>query len=122
MPLLRTFALKPITRHSPHCIRSMSTSCGFWKSLNGFDRVNPQVSAMSTRLVSWALPMVISVLALIDGADVGTIFELGYAHAKGIPVVAFAQSMNEEDMKMIVGSGAHVVSDFTTAVFMTAWL
>jgi len=62
------------------------------------------------------------VLALVDGADVGTIFELGYAHAKGIPVVAFAQSMSEEDLKMIVGAGARVVSDFTTAVFMTAWL
>jgi nucleoside 2-deoxyribosyltransferase len=62
------------------------------------------------------------VLALVDGADVGTIFELGYAHAKGIPVVAFAQSMSDEDLKMIVGAGTRVVSDFTTAVFTTAWL
>jgi hypothetical protein len=62
------------------------------------------------------------VLALVDGADVGTIFELGYARAREIPIVAFAQAMPIEDLKMISGSGAHIVGDFATAIFHTAWL
>jgi nucleoside 2-deoxyribosyltransferase-like protein/pfkB family carbohydrate kinase len=61
-------------------------------------------------------------LALIDGADVGTIFEVGYARARDLPIVAFAQAMPPEDLKMIVGSGVRVVADFTTAIFQTAWL
>jgi hypothetical protein len=61
-------------------------------------------------------------LAMIDGADVGTIFEVGYARARDLPIVAFAQAMPPEDLKMIVGSGVRVVADFTTAIFETAWL
>ncbi len=61
-------------------------------------------------------------LALIDGADVGTIFEVGYARARDLPVVAFAQAMPPEDLKMIVGSGVRVVADFASAIFETAWL
>jgi hypothetical protein len=62
------------------------------------------------------------VLALVDGADVGTIFELGYARARNLPIVAFAQAMPREDLKMISGSGAYVVGDFATAIFHTVWL
>jgi nucleoside 2-deoxyribosyltransferase len=61
------------------------------------------------------------VLALVDGADPGTIFEVGYARAKGLPVVALAETVSEEDLKMIEGSGCTVVNDFATALYYTAW-
>lgn len=61
------------------------------------------------------------VLALVDGADPGTIFEVGYARALGLPVVALAETLSEEDLKMIEGSGCVVVNDFATALYYTAW-
>lgn len=62
------------------------------------------------------------VFALLDGVDTGTVFEVGYARAKGIPVYTFAQSVSEEDMKMVVGSGCKVFYDFVTAVHQCAWM
>ena len=59
--------------------------------------------------------------ALIDGLDSGTIFEIGYARAKGKKVYALAQATGEEDLKMIVGSGCKVFSDYVTAIYQTAW-
>lgn len=61
------------------------------------------------------------VLALVDGLDPGTIFEIGYARAKNIPVICFVQTEKEEDLKMMVGSGCKMVNDFTTAIYQTAW-
>jgi nucleoside 2-deoxyribosyltransferase len=61
------------------------------------------------------------VLALVDGADPGTIFEVGYARALGLPVVALAETLSSEDLKMIEGSGCLVVNDFATALYYTAW-
>lgn len=61
-------------------------------------------------------------LALVDGGDVGTIFEIGYARAKGIPVVAFAQKTAEEDLKMLSGSGCAIIQDFVTAIYHTSWM
>ena len=60
-------------------------------------------------------------LALVDGADPGTIFEVGYARARGLPVVALAETLSEENLKMIEGSGCETVSDFATALYFTAW-
>ncbi len=62
-----------------------------------------------------------AVLALVDGLDAGTVFEIGYARAKNIPVVAFVQNEDAESLKMITGSGCDLVSDFATAVYRTAW-
>jgi len=62
------------------------------------------------------------VLALVDGGDVGTIFEVGYAKAHGIPVVAFSQNMPEEDLKMLEGTDCIIVKDFVTAIYETSWL
>ncbi|RII26350.1 MAG: nucleoside 2-deoxyribosyltransferase [Geobacter sp.] len=61
------------------------------------------------------------VLALVDGLDTGTIFEIGYARANNIPVICFVQAEKEEDLKMMVGSECKVVNDFTTAIYQTAW-
>jgi nucleoside 2-deoxyribosyltransferase len=62
------------------------------------------------------------VLALLDGADLGTVFEVGYARKMGIPVVVLAQQLTEESLKMITGSGCDVVNDFATAIYHTAWI
>lgn len=61
------------------------------------------------------------VLALVDGADPGTLFEVGYARALGIPVVALAERLEAENLTMISGSGCDVVTDFTTAIYRILW-
>jgi nucleoside 2-deoxyribosyltransferase len=61
------------------------------------------------------------VLAIVDGLDTGTIFEIGYARAKNIPVICLVQAEREEDLKMLVGSGCKMIGDFTTAIYHTAW-
>lgn len=61
------------------------------------------------------------VFAILDGLDPGTIFEIGYARAQNIPVYALAQAVNEEDLKMVVGSDCRVFFDFVTALHHTAW-
>lgn len=62
-----------------------------------------------------------TLLAIIDGLDPGTFFEIGYARALGIPAVILAQNVKEEDLKMLEGSGCDVVGDFVTAIYKTAW-
>jgi nucleoside 2-deoxyribosyltransferase len=61
------------------------------------------------------------VFAILDGLDAGTVFEVGYARAQGIPVYALAQAVNEEDLKMVIGSNCNVYFDFVTALHHTAW-
>lgn len=62
-----------------------------------------------------------SIFALLDGLDSGTLFEVGYARALGIPVYGFAQITPEEDLKMVAGSGCQVFSDFVTGLHRCAW-
>jgi hypothetical protein len=61
------------------------------------------------------------VLALVDGADPGTIFEVGFARARGLQVIALSEALSEEDLKMIEGSGCERVVDFATALYFVAW-
>lgn len=61
------------------------------------------------------------VFAILNGMDAGTVFEVGYAVKKGIPVVALAQNVKDEDLKMIVGNGCQVVVDFASAIYRTIW-
>ncbi|WP_144157526.1 PfkB family carbohydrate kinase [Paraburkholderia sp. BCC1885] len=61
------------------------------------------------------------VFAILDGVDTGTVFEVGYASSLGVPVYALAQSVAEENLKMIVGTGSQVFTDFVTALHYTAW-
>jgi nucleoside 2-deoxyribosyltransferase len=60
-------------------------------------------------------------LALLDGRDVGTIFEVGYARKKGIPVIGLAENVSAEDLKMFLGTGCEIVDDFATAIYKTVW-
>ncbi|MCE9555396.1 MAG: nucleoside 2-deoxyribosyltransferase [Planctomycetes bacterium] len=63
-----------------------------------------------------------AVFAIVDGLDGGTLFEVGYAVAKGIPVIAFGQSTGKEDLLMIEGSpGCRLFDDFPTAIYHAAW-
>lgn len=61
------------------------------------------------------------VLALLDGGDPGTLFEVGYARALGIPVVALAERVETDNLTMISGSGCDVVRDFATAIYRVLW-
>jgi nucleoside 2-deoxyribosyltransferase len=61
------------------------------------------------------------VFAILDGLDAGTVFEVGYARAKNLPVYVLAQSVSEEDLKMVTGSNCNVFFDFVTALHHTAW-
>lgn len=61
-------------------------------------------------------------LALADGGDTGTVFEIGYARARGVPVVVLATTLGPEALKMIAGSGCVVIDDFCTAIYKTSWL
>lgn len=62
-----------------------------------------------------------AVLALIDGEDAGTMFELGYARNLDIPVVAFSESPRPESLTMLIGTGCDLTDDFATAVYRAIW-
>jgi nucleoside 2-deoxyribosyltransferase len=68
-----------------------------------------------------ALKLSRAVLALVDGLDAGTLFEIGYARSLGRPVVVLAQSTPEEPLKMLTGTACDVVADFVTALYRAAW-
>ncbi len=61
------------------------------------------------------------VLACLDGLDPGTLYEVGYAHKIGLPVVAFVSAERDEDLKMLIGGGCDMTSDFATAFYLTVW-
>lgn len=52
-----------------------------------------------------------AVLAVLNRGDAGTIFGVGYAAAKGFPVVALAQNMRPEGIKMLEGTGCLIVGN-----------
>ena len=62
-----------------------------------------------------------AMLALIDGEDAGTLFEIGYARDRGIAVIAFSEAPRPESLTMLEGSGCSIVTDFTSAVYQTVW-
>lgn len=62
-----------------------------------------------------------AVLALSDGWDAGTVYECGWASREGIPVVAFGANASSEAAKMLIGDGAEMHSDFSTAVYRSIW-
>jgi nucleoside 2-deoxyribosyltransferase len=61
------------------------------------------------------------VFAILSGLDTGTVFEVGYAVKKGIPVVGLAQNVKEEDLKMMEGTGCEIVDDFTSGLYRAVW-
>ncbi|OBA85563.1 hypothetical protein A5642_23970 [Mycolicibacterium mucogenicum] len=61
------------------------------------------------------------VLALLDHADPGTVFEVGWAVRANIPVVGYAQVLDPEGAKMLVGTEVEMHTDLSTACYRAAW-
>lgn len=63
------------------------------------------------------------VFAILDGFDPGTLFELGYAHRLGIPIVAFTnrhQDLKDERLNMLRGLGVELHDDYAYAIWRSA--
>lgn len=69
----------------------------------------------------YALEQSSIVLALLDGLDPGTVFEVGYACAKNIPVIVIAEFVDANSLTMVIGSGCEITNDFTTGIYTTCW-
>ena len=63
-----------------------------------------------------------AVFAIADNLDAGTMFEIGCAASRRIPVVVYAERVCELDLTMLVGAGGKVCRDFTTAIYELQWL
>jgi len=61
------------------------------------------------------------VFAIADGLDPGTLYEIGYARAKGKPVVVYSERQKEEDLKMMEGSGCVMCHGYATAIYSALW-
>lgn len=62
-----------------------------------------------------------SVLALLDDNDQGTVFEVGWARKMDVPVVMYAEHLDAEGSKMLLGTGARHYDDLSTAVYKAQW-
>lgn len=60
-------------------------------------------------------------LAVLFDMDAGTIFEIGYAIARGIRVVILVENIREIDLTMFIGTGCEITDDFATAVYKASW-
>lgn len=60
-------------------------------------------------------------LAIVDGLDSGTLFEIGYAIAKNKKVIAYVQNEDEESLKMLEGTDCIIEKDLATAIYKTYW-
>lgn len=61
------------------------------------------------------------VLAIGDGLDSGTIYEVGYARAVGKPVIFYSENESSDNKKMMLGSGCILCNDYVTAIYKTLW-
>ena len=59
--------------------------------------------------------------ALLDDMDPGTLFEIGYAKAKGKIVIIYTSQTNDEALKMMRGSQCLIFDDLTTAIYHACW-
>lgn len=62
-----------------------------------------------------------ALLAILDGLDPGTLFEVGYAIAHKIKVVVVAENIMESDLIMLKGSGCTVYNDLASAIYAACW-
>lgn len=62
-----------------------------------------------------------AVFALLDGWDPGTVYEVGWAHREDLPVVGFLNTPAHEGTKMLVGSGAELHDDLSSALYRAVW-
>lgn len=62
-----------------------------------------------------------AMLALLDGADPGTVFEVGWAVRSQVPVVGYASVLSEEVAKMMAGTAVELHRDLSTACYRATW-
>ena len=62
-----------------------------------------------------------ALFAMFDGGDPGTLFEIGYAKKCGKPVVIYAENATDEHLKIYMGTGCIICSDFTTSIYQLLW-
>lgn len=55
--------------------------------------------------------------AILDGFDAGTIFEIGFAVAKKIPVICVYAGKDESSLTMMRGTGCAIYADFASAIY-----
>jgi Nucleoside 2-deoxyribosyltransferase/pfkB family carbohydrate kinase len=63
-----------------------------------------------------------AVLALVTDLDPGTIFEIGYARALNIPVVAFGEDIKPEHLTMMLGTRCIFCEDLCSALYNAVWI
>ena len=61
------------------------------------------------------------VLAVLDGLDSGTLFEIGYAVKMGIPVIGYVENESSESIKMLEGTNCILEKDLATAIYKCFW-
>ena len=62
-----------------------------------------------------------AVLALADGSDPGTVYEIGYALERRKPVVVLSERGSERELATYRGGGCHVATDLASALYHAAW-
>lgn len=62
-----------------------------------------------------------AVLAILDHSDPGTVFEVGWAVRRGIPVIGFGTAFDREGAKMMTGTAVEMHRDLSTACYRAAW-
>lgn len=83
--------------------------------------------------VGWGLPQLVapadlaglrqadSVLALLDGLDSSTVYEVGHASALGLSIVGLVSDKRNCDLTMIVGTGTRIHDNPSSAVYDAIW-
>lgn len=61
------------------------------------------------------------VLALLDEPDSGTSVEIGYARSQDIPVVIYADHLQNRQRTMLEGTDCQIFDHFPTAVYQSIW-
>jgi nucleoside 2-deoxyribosyltransferase len=60
-------------------------------------------------------------VAIGDGLDSGTLFEIGFARALNKTVIVLVENEKETSLTMLIGSGCIVERDFSTFIYKTVW-
>lgn len=61
------------------------------------------------------------VFAVLDGLDSGTLFEIGFAIARGCTVIGYVENETSESIKMLEGTNCTIEKDLTTAIYKCLW-
>lgn len=62
-----------------------------------------------------------AMLALLDEIDAGVLFESGWARRSELPVIVYTERTDDDQLKMVRGSGAEIYDDLPSAVYRALW-